>query len=449
MRKLLISLLILQLLCPSSIRAKEVFQEIVVKPGDTLWGIANKYLKDPRRWPEIVKYNKLQSDDPTVALPGTKIRVPLLLIKEEYRNAHLVKMVPEVRYKRKGESNWHEAHKNMTLHYKDSLRTMKGALAHVRFPSKEVVQINENTYVVIKPERILQEIELLKGTVRASHARVIMPTGTVVKPRGRRSDYQAKVRDDETEVVFVYKGKVDVTARGKTVTIPEGYGTEVPKFSPPKDPIPLTKDFDPAEMTAFVPNSDFALPKNTRTKKNDSIKIPSTTIDPASSKKSKSIASKGILVNYVLQLSKDESFKNITYKTTKSIGSLFDVKKANIPDGAYYMRVAFTDALGVRGKFSEASRIHKDTSAPVISNLFPKDQQRFRGPEAYCDVIGQVEGATMVAVNGEVVFISLTGRFNKFIGLQEGKNTIHVMARDVNGNETVVERTVLYSKAKK
>ena len=89
---------------PSPGFAQEViFQEILVKPGDTLWSIAKKYLKNPRKWPDIVKYNKLPTSDPTIALPGTKIKVPILLIKEEYRKAQLIQLIPDVRYKRKGE----------------------------------------------------------------------------------------------------------------------------------------------------------------------------------------------------------------------------------------------------------------------------------------------------------------------------------------------------------
>ncbi len=39
-------------------------QIIEVKPGDTLHGIADKYLKDPSRWPEIYQYNTNLIDDP-------------------------------------------------------------------------------------------------------------------------------------------------------------------------------------------------------------------------------------------------------------------------------------------------------------------------------------------------------------------------------------------------
>jgi len=439
LRTLFLMLSLINPLCVAA--AEEVLQEVIVSPGDSLWGIANKYLKDPHKWPEIVKYNNMKAADPTVALPGTKLKIPVMLIKEEYRNAQLIKLIPEVRYKRKGDVEWHEANPDMTLHYEDSLRTMKGGQAHVRFPTKELVQINENTYVVLKPEKILQQIELVKGEIRASRAKVIMPHGTVVEPKGQ-SDYQARIREDNTEVVFVYKGKVDVTAQGKTVTVREGFGTEVPKSSAPKAPQPLTSfsDFDPTEMTAIAVNSHIVTPG-----REPKIHAPSKMPDK-STNKSKSIASKDILVSYTLQLAKDQKFTDIVFTKTVPMGSTFDLKKANVTDGTYYMRVAFMDALGVMGDYSVPCVIVKDTMPPKIMNLFPQDGQKFSGEESYCDIIGETDGATMVAVNDEVVFIGPKGRFSKFFPLIEGANKIKVMARDATGNETTVERTIIYAK---
>jgi mannose-6-phosphate isomerase-like protein (cupin superfamily) len=429
------------LLISSHSLAEETFQTIVVQPGETLWSISNKYLKDPRRWPDIVKSNRLQSTDPTVALPGARLLIPLSLIKEEFQTAQLIQSIPDVQVKRKADSDWNEARTNMTLHYEDSLRTLKGGQAQVRFPSREIVRINENSYVVLKPEKLSQEVQLVSGDIRASRAKVIMPGGTVVKPQDGKSDYQAKIREDKTEVVFVYKGKVDVTAQGKTVTVPEGYGTHVPKSAPPSlpQPLPNFKDFNPAEINTTI-SGTLKTPAKTAV-----VITPPSTEKKTTSTKSKAVVSDRLLVDYHLQLATDEKFTRIVLGKKDPVGTPFEIKKQSIPDGNYYMRVAFLDALGNPGPFSVPSLVIKDSMPPQIKNLTPVDGQKYYGQDSFCDLAGDVEGAALVAVNGEVLFISPTGKFNKFIPLKEGLNKIEVIARDTSSNETTIKLNVYYS----
>lgn len=143
--------------------SEEVFQEIVITPGDTLWSISNKYLKDPKKWSDIVKHNPAMNADPTVPMAGTRIKIPITLIKEEFQNARLIKFIPDVEYQRKNNSSWAQVNSNMLLYYEDSIRTLANGQAQVKFPSNEIIQINENSYVILRPEKILQEIQLIKG----------------------------------------------------------------------------------------------------------------------------------------------------------------------------------------------------------------------------------------------------------------------------------------------
>lgn len=54
----------------------------IVKAGDTLWDLSEKYLKDPKRWPEIWEYN----NDAFVRLPAANKMRPSVAIK----NPHLI-----------------------------------------------------------------------------------------------------------------------------------------------------------------------------------------------------------------------------------------------------------------------------------------------------------------------------------------------------------------------
>src|SRR6185312_12849407 len=205
--------------------AETKFQNVVVKPGDTLWGISHAFLKDPARWDEILKYNTLPTQDPTVALPGMTLRVPIKLIKTSLRAAHVVYLVNKVLYRRKETADWKGARMAAEVFQGDSLRTLEESKARVLFLNKELLNLEQNSMAVIKPASDPDaDVELKAGSVFTGHARIVTSAARIT-PRTRDTRYSATVEPNLTTRVEVFKGAAAVAAQGATVVVPAGMQT--------------------------------------------------------------------------------------------------------------------------------------------------------------------------------------------------------------------------------
>lgn len=81
---------------PVELRSDAPERHIVV-PGDTLWGIASKFLKDPYRWPELWKMNDAQLKSPHRIYPGQVLILDRSGAEPRMKLGTLVKLEPQVR----------------------------------------------------------------------------------------------------------------------------------------------------------------------------------------------------------------------------------------------------------------------------------------------------------------------------------------------------------------
>jgi hypothetical protein len=330
------------------------FQDVTVKPGDTLWSIAKKYLKDPARWDEIVKYNKSISSDPTIALPGMTLRVPTSLIKEELRAAHLVTRVNSVEFRRNATATWGPATDNMDLYRNDWIRTLDDSAAAVKFLDDDQLRLGANSMAVIKPVNKDYAVELKRGGTFFGRAK-IMTAGAVVTPQSKDTRYLATVRDDMSTKVEVLKGEAMVAAAGQTVSVKTGQVSEVNLGAAPSVPVQIA-DLPAFEARAAEIASGIA--PSGKGVKAPSLSAKSAPTIPADSPKAQLAELKlGSMVSgYRIQCSDNQDLSDLRVSKTVELDQEITAEFLGIPAGSYWCRVAPIDLLGATGKYATPRR---------------------------------------------------------------------------------------------
>jgi len=56
--------------------------QLTIQEGDTLSGLAQRWLAEPRRWPELQKHNKIEN--PNRLVPGSVLAIPAGLLREKF-----------------------------------------------------------------------------------------------------------------------------------------------------------------------------------------------------------------------------------------------------------------------------------------------------------------------------------------------------------------------------
>ncbi|HYG63910.1 MAG TPA: hypothetical protein VEL74_15135, partial [Thermoanaerobaculia bacterium] len=228
----------------------------IVRPGETLRGITEKYLGSSARWPENHRLNPGVAD-PDRLLPGQRLRV--LLPKRGAPPAAQVRKVSRRVEAKPSPTPWSEAWIDDLLLERDGLRTFTKSSAEMEFTDGTRLLVTEDSLVFLsraggaggaggrlrgvdrKAVEIVEgqadvearpaagrptpEVEIVLGTTRATAKPG--PAGTS-QSRARKAGPGAKV--------MVYGGTGEVEAGGAKVAVPEGMGTSVAQSGPPSPP---------------------------------------------------------------------------------------------------------------------------------------------------------------------------------------------------------------------
>ncbi len=138
---------------------------IEVEPGDSLWEIARKYLNDPTKWRELLKYNRIE--DPNVIEPGMRLKVPVNLYKKAV--GKITEVAGIVELNRGG--TWGRASVTDAVMEGDALRTAEDSFANIVLFNGGVFEVFQNSLVVfsrfsVESRKIDAEMVLGRGDLR-------------------------------------------------------------------------------------------------------------------------------------------------------------------------------------------------------------------------------------------------------------------------------------------
>ena len=427
------------------------FQNVVVKPGETMWAIARKWLKDPTKWDELLKYNKLPTPDPTVALPGMTLRVPVRLIKTHLRAAHLAYAVNQVLFRPHETAEWKSCRVSQELFQGDSLRTGEDSKARVKLLDKELLSLEPNSMAVVKPTDGEADLVLKAGAVFAGRARVVTSNASVT-PKTRDTRYSARVEPDLTTKVEVFSGKAQVDAQGSSVLVPAGMGTQVRPGLAPELPRRIE---NLPELEARAVEYASAVEAGGGTAPNPRGKpeaLPTPEADADSLRGDLKSLSVGMpILGYRVQAARDRDFRDKVLDKRYDSDERLNPGSEGLAPGAYWWRVAVIDLLGTEGRFTEARYYSvgvKRAAPPPTVDLrkaviiaAPPEDAVVQGDKVR--VVGMLRDDRLkVDVNGKLVRPDADGNFVVELPLEFGRTEILVNVSDAAGNKSSFSRRV-------
>ncbi|HON71718.1 MAG TPA: FecR domain-containing protein [bacterium] len=147
-------------------------------------------------------------------------------------NATIIRIDGTVLKKDISKNIWIPASKGDILDDGDTLKTGEDAYAELKFSDGSIVKINASTEVSVYRDYLSLAIGYIKLYITK-----LFPNFEIRTPSGiagvRGTEFSVEVLQDQTTLVTVYEGEVDVTAQGKTIRIRKGESAIVKPKSPP------------------------------------------------------------------------------------------------------------------------------------------------------------------------------------------------------------------------
>jgi hypothetical protein len=352
--------------------------------------------------------------------------------------AKIYRFEGDVKLKRVRQFVWENISGNVALRVGDQIKTASNGSAQIVY--------FDGTITTIKPGSLLEIRELFEdpstkvrkvreklnfggvhsttqgGNVQGSFHEV--STETSVARTGDKAQLSVEFdqRAGRTRMA-VESGEAEVTAGGRTVRLSKLEQVEVgsdEKLSTRAQILPAPSLVEPIDQRVFV----------------------FTEGEPAATTLRWSPVAGAAA--YRLQISQQPLF-GFLLLDKPDVGST-SVVLPDLAAGSYYWRVSARDGRGSEGVFSEVRKFRVGSGrdrGPEDKVPPPLQISEFLPSGALVIIKGKTEPSATVAVDGQPVDVEDDGTFTAVFRLKrEGLNTLEILAQDVAGNETRMQKTV-------
>jgi len=298
-----------------------------VRPGDTLIGIAERYLIKPWQWARIQAANKV--DDPYRMLPGTVLRIPAAMLRRAPAEVMIATASGDARW-RAASGEWQRAVGGQRLASGSTLETLDEASVLLRLADGSTLLLAPNSQIVLDSLSVFagglmvdSRLRLQRGQTEVTanpeeranrHLQIKTPSAqAVVRGTHFRVGVDSEVTREET-----LRGRVGVSAAGASVSVRRGLGTIARVGEPPSTPVPLLAAPDVAGLPARFEQLPLRFP-----------------VPPLSG----AAAWHG-------EIAPDPSFDRLLLSKTAAGAAL---TFADLPNGDYVLRLRAADSNGLQG----------------------------------------------------------------------------------------------------
>jgi hypothetical protein len=320
-------MLMLVIALPSVVSAEEEYWEYTFRPGDSIWDIASKYTTTVNNWVEIQKINEIRQGKDRKIRPGTRIVIPVSMLKQQPTPALVVALTGDASLVRANGDKL-KLTVGEKLYSGDRIITLDKQSLSIQFADKSELQVYANSEVVLdklsqhkKTGMVDTRIRLNTGSINTrvekqqpdSHYEIRTPAA-ITAVRGTEFRLTTNEKFSRTEVT---EGLVAVTAGETERVLQDGYGIVAEVDKPLPEPVKLL----PGPEVSIKLSSD----KTTVT-------MSWLELDGAKF--------------YRYQLSNDEKFNQIIIDSKSTDNS---ITMNQLEPGNYYFRVRGIDQIELEG----------------------------------------------------------------------------------------------------